>query len=61
MSNVVDFDQVSFCDSSGIAVLDRAYGEARNACLTLRLLNPQPAVRRVLELVGILETLTGSA
>ena len=56
---VVDFDQVSFCDSSGIEVLDRAYGQAFDAGITLRLVNPQPAVRRVLDLVGILETLTG--
>jgi anti-sigma B factor antagonist len=57
---VVDFDQVSFCDSSGIEVLDRAYGQAGDAGITLRLVNPQRAVRRILDLVGILQTLTGS-
>ena len=56
----VDFDQVSFCNSSGIEALDGAYGEATDADITLRLVNPQPSVRRVLGLVGLLETLTGS-
>ncbi|AEV86725.1 Anti-sigma F factor antagonist [Actinoplanes sp. SE50] len=57
---VIDFAQVSFCDSSGIAVLDRAYGEARDAGITLRLVNPQPTVRRVLSLLRMLQTLTGA-
>jgi anti-sigma B factor antagonist len=57
---LVDFGEVGFCDSSGIEVLDRAYGEARDAGIGLRLVNPQPVVRRVLDLVGVLETLTGS-
>jgi anti-sigma B factor antagonist len=50
---VVDFDQVSFGDSSGIEVLDRAYGEAAAPAITLRLVNPQPNGRRILGLVGI--------
>ena len=56
----VDFDQASFCNSSGIEALDGAYGEATDADITLRLVNPQPSVRRVLGLVGLLEPLTGS-
>ena len=55
---LIDFDQVSFCDSSGIEVLDHAYGEASNAGISLRLANPQPNVRRILDLVGLLDTLT---
>jgi hypothetical protein len=55
---VVDFGQVSFCDSSSIESLDRAYGAASDAGIILRLLNLQPIVRQVLDLVGILETLT---
>ena len=58
---LIDVDQVSFCDSSGIEVLDRAYGEASDAVICLRLVNPQPAVRRVLDLTGLLQTLTGSS
>ena len=55
---LVDFAQVSFCDSTGIEVLDRAYGDANDAGINLRLVNLQPIVRRILGLVGILETLT---
>ncbi|MEV4281885.1 STAS domain-containing protein [Actinoplanes xinjiangensis] len=57
---LIDFDQVSFCDSSGLEALDRAYGEAIKAGITLRLLNPQPNVRRIFDLTCLLQTLTGS-
>ncbi|WIM92686.1 STAS domain-containing protein [Actinoplanes oblitus] len=59
-SIVVDFGGVGFCDSSGIGVLDRAYGEAQDAGIVLRLVKPRPSIRRILELVGLLDTLTGS-
>jgi anti-anti-sigma factor len=56
----VDFAGVTFCDSVGIATLDQAYAvEAQNS-LPLRLINVQPAVTRVLDIVGLLEVLTGA-
>ncbi|GAA4968840.1 STAS domain-containing protein [Actinoplanes utahensis] len=56
---LVDFAQVGFCDSSGLDVLDRAYGEAAAKQIPLRMVNPPPMVRRILDLVGMLDTLTG--
>jgi anti-anti-sigma factor len=54
---LVDFAQVSFCDSSGLHVLDQAYGDATTKSVSFQLVNLQPAIRRVLELVGVLDTL----
>ncbi|MEV4283193.1 STAS domain-containing protein [Actinoplanes xinjiangensis] len=56
---VVDFVQVSFCDSSGIEALDIAYGNAATTGISLRVTNLQSGVRRVLELTGLLNALTG--
>jgi anti-sigma B factor antagonist len=56
---LVDFTEVTFCDSSGIAALDHAYFEAGQRAVTFRLANPQPAVRRVLKITGLLDRLTG--
>lgn len=56
---VVDFAQVSFCDSSGIEVLDSAYGNAAARGISLHVTNLQSGVRRVLELTGLLDALTG--
>lgn len=55
----VDFGGVTFCDSSGIAALDEAYGGAQRRGVTLRLVNLQPPVSRVLELTGLLDVFTG--
>jgi anti-sigma B factor antagonist len=55
----IDFAGVSYCDSTGIAVLDRAYGVATDRGVKLRVTNVQPGVSRVLHLVGLLEILTG--
>ncbi|WP_433828509.1 STAS domain-containing protein [Actinoplanes sp. CA-015351] len=55
---LVDLAEVSFCDSSGIATLDEAYGAAAERAMRLRVTNESPRVRRVLEIVGMLETLT---
>ncbi|WP_229075076.1 STAS domain-containing protein [Actinoplanes sp. DH11] len=57
---VVDFADVTFCDSSGVAVLDEAYGTALDRRIDLRLVNPQPAVRRVLEILGMDRLYAGS-
>ena len=56
----VDFAGVTFCDSTGIAALDQAYTAAAERSLSFRLINVQPAVARVLSIVGLLEALTGS-
>jgi anti-anti-sigma factor len=48
----VDFSGVSFMDSTGINVLIRAVRRLRSGH-TLRLLRPQAAVRRVLEICGL--------
>lgn len=55
---VVDFADVTFCDSAGIAALDRAYGEASQRGIDFRVTNVQPGVRRVLEITGMLDSLT---
>ncbi|GGQ73645.1 STAS domain-containing protein [Couchioplanes azureus] len=57
---VADLSAVTFCDSSGIAALDRAYGEGLRRGTVFRITAPRSSVRRVLELTGMLETLTGS-
>jgi anti-anti-sigma factor len=55
---VVDFAGVSFCDSSGMQALDAAYATAASRGIGFEVINLQPTVRRVLGLVGILDTLT---
>lgn len=55
---IVDFADVTFCDSSGIAALDRAYAMATRREICLRLENVRRNVRRVLELTGLLDALT---
>jgi anti-sigma B factor antagonist len=54
---IVDFGQVTFCDSTGIAALDSAYDTARHRGIAMQLRNPQPNVCRVLEIVGLLDRL----
>ena len=54
----IDLAEVTFCDSSGIAVLDHGYGAAVDLGVRLRITNVQPIVARVLEIVGLLGTLT---
>jgi stage II sporulation protein AA (anti-sigma F factor antagonist) len=55
---VVDLTGVGFCDSTGINALVRAWRAANERQVTLRISNPQPAVRRVLEITGVLALLT---
>src|SRR6266508_1678182 len=50
---VVDLEQVSFLDSSGIGVLISVRRRIREHGGSLRLTAPSPHVRRVLELTGI--------
>jgi len=58
---IVDFSEVAFCDSSGLAALDRAYDRAARRGIDLRLVRPQRSVRRLLEIAGMLEGLTRPA
>lgn len=57
----VDFAEVSFCDSAGIRTLDEAYAMAAQRGVWFRLVNLRPSVRRVFEIVGVLEALTRPA
>lgn len=50
---VIDLEQVSFLDSSGIGVLISVLRCIREHGGSLRLTAPRPHVRRVLELTGI--------
>lgn len=50
---VVDLEQVSFLDSSGIGVLMGAHRRIREHGGSLRLAAPSAPVRRVLELTGV--------
>ncbi|MFI8194107.1 STAS domain-containing protein [Streptomyces sp. NPDC085946] len=50
---VIDMRQVAFMDSSGINILITAHQHITQAGGWLRLAEPTPSVRRVLQLVGI--------
>jgi anti-anti-sigma factor len=58
---IVNFAGVTFCDSTGIAALDHACAAAARRAIPFRLVNVQPGVRRMLELVGLFEALTARA
>jgi anti-anti-sigma factor len=60
-SLVVDLADVTFLDSTGIAVLVIAHRRAVCAGKTLTVVNAQGGVRRVLDITGVLPTLTGPA
>ncbi|MEV4639885.1 STAS domain-containing protein [Actinoplanes sp. NPDC049548] len=55
---VADFAGVTFCDSSGVAALDRAYAEGVARGITFCLTGVSGTVRRVLEITGMLDALT---
>jgi anti-sigma B factor antagonist len=55
-SLVVDLGEVSFLDSTGLSVLVGALQRCRAAGGDLRLLAPQPNVRRVLDITGLADT-----
>ncbi|MFI7609176.1 STAS domain-containing protein [Micromonospora sp. NPDC049366] len=50
---VVDLTDVTFLDSSGIRALVGAANNARRAGTTLRVVDPQPVVARVLWITGV--------
>jgi anti-anti-sigma factor len=49
---VLDGTEITFLDSSGLRVLLQAGNRATSDAAAFRLVAPQPAVRRVLELAG---------
>jgi anti-anti-sigma factor len=49
----LDFDEVSLIDSSGIRTLVLIHRHVTGKGATLRVVNPQPAVRRILETTGV--------
>ncbi|MFI6036024.1 STAS domain-containing protein [Streptomyces sp. NPDC051315] len=54
---VIDFEHVTFMDSSGINSLVHAYRAAQESDGWLRLANVPPAVQRLLHIVGLDELL----
>ncbi|MFI7600116.1 STAS domain-containing protein [Actinoplanes sp. NPDC049681] len=54
----VDLGAVTFCDSSGIAALDRAYAQGQARDIAFRVSDVSAPVRLVLQITGMLETLT---
>lgn len=54
---IVSLDGVDFMDSSGIGALMRAWGEAENNGLSFAIALRQPRLRRLLDTLGLLETL----
>ncbi|MFC4116313.1 STAS domain-containing protein [Nonomuraea zeae] len=50
---ILDLSQVSFCDSSGLAVLVGIQRRARDLGITFALANPRPYTSEVLRLTGL--------
>ena len=57
----IDFSGVSFCDSSGISALIRAYRLAGSRGCRLELHRVDPDVRRVFDVVGLSDRLIAPA
>jgi anti-anti-sigma factor len=55
---VLDLSGVSFLDSTGIGALVHAHNQAVMQGRELAIVDPQPTVRRVLDITGVLTTLT---
>jgi len=55
---VIDLEQVTFLDSSGISVLVGARGAAAGRGVTIRVVKPQAAVERALRITGVFDVLT---
>ncbi|MCS7192407.1 MAG: anti-sigma factor antagonist [Armatimonadetes bacterium] len=54
---IVSLDGVDFMDSSGIGVLMRSWGEAENNGLKFAVILKQPRLRKLLDTLGLLDTL----
>ena len=50
---VLDFEQVSFVDSSALGILVIAHQTLKSKKIPLSLVNPQPYVRQVLDLANV--------
>lgn len=57
---LLDLSEVPFMDSSGINIILKAYQEARRVGGSVRLINPAPAVQRILDLTGVTLTVPSS-
>jgi anti-sigma B factor antagonist/stage II sporulation protein AA (anti-sigma F factor antagonist) len=57
----VDFAEVTFLDSSGVAALVAAWQSASADRIDFTVVNCGPNVLRVLEITGMVQSLTGSA
>jgi anti-sigma B factor antagonist len=55
---IVDLDQVTFLDSTGISVLVAGYNLAADYGVAYFVVNPHDLVRRTLHITGVLATLT---
>lgn len=55
----IDLGEVSFVDSGGVGVLVNGYHAARAAGCGFRVINARGMVRQVLEITGVLDTLSG--
>ena len=53
----IDLSEVSFMDSAGINALVRCHAAAERYGRSLAVLDPQPGVRRVLDICGLLDVL----
>jgi anti-sigma B factor antagonist len=54
----VDLAEVTFCDSSGIAVLDAGFGEAARSGISFRVVRVPAMIASILQVVGLLHPLT---
>ena len=54
----IDLSKVSFMDSAGINALVRCHAAADRRGRSLRVVNPHPDVRRVLDICGLLDLLS---
>jgi anti-sigma B factor antagonist len=56
---ILDLAELSLCDSVGVDALLRARAAANAQAVHLTVINPRGIVRRVLDLTGTLDRLTG--
>ena len=55
IANIMDFNNVSFMDSAGIGMILGRYKTAKLVGSTLNLSNVKPAIKKVLEMSGVLK------
>jgi anti-anti-sigma factor len=56
---LIDLDRTTFLDSTGVRSLLRGHVQAHERGISFRIMNPTRVVRRVLELTGVFDLLTG--